>query len=304
MPTRPARLRRLLESPALAFLMEAHNALERAHRRGGRLRRHLGERSLDRRRRSAFATPTKRVDAGARCRSSSWPTRPTSPILLDGDTGYGNFNNVRRLVAKLEQRGIAGVCLEDKLFPKTNSFLHGEAQPLAAVDEFCGRIRAARTRSAIPTSSSWRAPRRSSPATGWPRRCVRARGATPMPAPTRFSSTARSGHRMRCCRSSRRGTGRCRCVVVPTKYCDTPTARVSSGRVCRADLGQPPAAREHRGDAGSGGADLRRSSPSAGIEPAIAPMAEVFRLQRVDELESAEQRYLSSPPPVRPAVNQ
>src|SRR5215212_10022590 len=55
------------------------------------------------------------------------------PILVDGDTGYGNFNNVRRLIAKLEQRGIAGVCLEDKLFPKTNSFLHGETQPLAAI---------------------------------------------------------------------------------------------------------------------------------------------------------------------------
>lgn len=45
------------------------------------------------------------------------------PILVDGDTGYGNFNNARRLVRKLEQRGIAGVCLEDKVFPKTNSLL-------------------------------------------------------------------------------------------------------------------------------------------------------------------------------------
>src|SRR6059058_6604410 len=45
------------------------------------------------------------------------------PILLDGDTGYGNFNSARRLVQKLESRGIAGVCMEDKLFPKTNSFL-------------------------------------------------------------------------------------------------------------------------------------------------------------------------------------
>lgn len=27
----------------------------------------------------------------------------TLPILLDGDTGYGNFNNMRRLVRKLEQ---------------------------------------------------------------------------------------------------------------------------------------------------------------------------------------------------------
>ena len=31
------------------------------------------------------------------------------PILVDGDTGYGNFNNMRRVVRKLCQRGIAGI---------------------------------------------------------------------------------------------------------------------------------------------------------------------------------------------------
>ncbi|NES86882.1 MAG: phosphoenolpyruvate mutase, partial [Moorea sp. SIO2B7] len=66
------------------------------------------------------------------------------PILLDGDTGYGNFNNVQRLVKKLEQRGVAGVCIEDKLFPKTNSFIKGTAQPLADMEEFCGKIKAAK----------------------------------------------------------------------------------------------------------------------------------------------------------------
>jgi phosphoenolpyruvate phosphomutase len=66
------------------------------------------------------------------------------PILLDGDTGYGNFNNARRLVRKLEQRSIAGVCFEDKLFPKTNSFIDGTRQELAAIDEFCGKLRAAK----------------------------------------------------------------------------------------------------------------------------------------------------------------
>ena len=35
------------------------------------------------------------------------------PILVDADTGYGNFNNVRRLVCKLEQRQVAGMCIED-----------------------------------------------------------------------------------------------------------------------------------------------------------------------------------------------
>jgi phosphoenolpyruvate phosphomutase len=63
------------------------------------------------------------------------------PILVDGDTGHGNFNNIRRFVRKLCERGLAGVCIEDKLFPKTNSFI-GEGQELADIDEFCGRIKA------------------------------------------------------------------------------------------------------------------------------------------------------------------
>ncbi len=64
------------------------------------------------------------------------------PILLDGDTGYGDFNNMRRLVRKLGQIGVAGVCIEDKLFPKTNSFIKGEQQPLEDIQTFCGKIRA------------------------------------------------------------------------------------------------------------------------------------------------------------------
>src|SRR5688500_3103335 len=81
-------------------------------------------------------------------------------ILVDGDTGllseprksavfahfisvgYGNFNNARRLVRKLEQRGIAGMCIEDKIFPKTNSFLEGPGQSLVTVDEFSRKISA------------------------------------------------------------------------------------------------------------------------------------------------------------------
>ena len=63
------------------------------------------------------------------------------PILVDGDTGHGNFNNMRRFVKKLCQRNIAGVCIEDKIFPKTNSFIE-QNQPLATIEEFCGKIKA------------------------------------------------------------------------------------------------------------------------------------------------------------------
>src|SRR2546422_8706093 len=77
----------------------------------------------------------------------------TIPILLDGDTGYGNFNNMQRLVRKLEQRHIASVCIEDKLFPKTNSFIKGGAQPLADMQEFCGKIKAGKDAQTDPDFS-------------------------------------------------------------------------------------------------------------------------------------------------------
>ena len=113
------------------------------------------------------------------------------PILLDGDTGYGNFNNVRRLVRKLEQRGIAGVCIEDKLFPKTNSFINGEAQPLADMDEFCGKIKAGKD--AQPSDDFCVVARVEAFIAGWglTRRCAAPRRTTRR-APTRSSSTAAS----------------------------------------------------------------------------------------------------------------
>ncbi|MGJ7548828.1 phosphoenolpyruvate mutase [Pseudomonas alloputida] len=64
------------------------------------------------------------------------------PVLFDGDSGFGNFNNVRHIVKRLSHYGIAGVSLEDKQFPKMNSFVSQE-HALSSVDEFCGKIKAA-----------------------------------------------------------------------------------------------------------------------------------------------------------------
>lgn len=63
------------------------------------------------------------------------------PILVDGDTGYGNFNNARIFVKKLCSMGVAGVVYEDKLFPKMNSFVSAE-HSLVDIDNFCGKIKA------------------------------------------------------------------------------------------------------------------------------------------------------------------
>ena len=65
------------------------------------------------------------------------------PVIADCDTGYGNSNNVIHLVKKYEAAEIAAVCIEDKLFPKVNSFIPGR-QELASIAEFIGKILAAK----------------------------------------------------------------------------------------------------------------------------------------------------------------
>lgn len=139
-PRKSARLRALIEGPEMGFLMEAHDGLS------AKIAQEAGF--------NAVWASGLSMSAALGVRDSneaSWTQvlevlefmadATTIPILMDGDTGYGNFNNVRRLVAKLCQRGIAGACIEDKLFPKTNSFI-GHGQPLADMEEFCGKIKA------------------------------------------------------------------------------------------------------------------------------------------------------------------
>ncbi|MGW7437536.1 isocitrate lyase/phosphoenolpyruvate mutase family protein [Streptomyces sp. NPDC054849] len=62
------------------------------------------------------------------------------PLLADCDTGFGGKINVVRTVQQFEAAGIAGVCFEDKVFPKRNSFLAG--QNLEDAQDFAGRIEA------------------------------------------------------------------------------------------------------------------------------------------------------------------
>lgn len=71
------------------------------------------------------------------------------PIICDCDSGYGNVNNVIRMVKEYERNGMAGICIEDKQFPKLNSFIDGP-QKLTPIDEFAGKIRAAKDTQSDP----------------------------------------------------------------------------------------------------------------------------------------------------------
>ncbi len=66
------------------------------------------------------------------------------PIIIDADTGYGNANNVMYAVKQFEAAGLAAMSMEDKKFPKDNSLLAGGRQELARIEEFCGKIKAAK----------------------------------------------------------------------------------------------------------------------------------------------------------------
>ena len=65
------------------------------------------------------------------------------PVIADCDTGYGDATNVRYLVKKYESAGIAGICIEDKTFPKQNSLLEGGNNQLLSEKDFAAKILAA-----------------------------------------------------------------------------------------------------------------------------------------------------------------
>lgn len=44
------------------------------------------------------------------------------PVVIDADTGFGSLNSIGRMIAECEALGLAGICIEDKKFPKANSF--------------------------------------------------------------------------------------------------------------------------------------------------------------------------------------
>lgn len=66
------------------------------------------------------------------------------PVIADCDNGFGNAINVMRTVEEYEQAGIAGISIEDNIFPKRCSFYTGVQRELVPVEEHVGKIRAAK----------------------------------------------------------------------------------------------------------------------------------------------------------------
>lgn len=67
--------------------------------------------------------------------------RVTLPLIVDGDTGFGNALNVQRTVRTFERMGAAAIQLEDQTMPKRCGHLNGKN--LVSTGEMIGKIKAA-----------------------------------------------------------------------------------------------------------------------------------------------------------------
>jgi phosphoenolpyruvate phosphomutase len=214
----------------------------------------------------------------------------TIPMMLDSDTGFGNFNNVRRLVRKLEQRGVAAMCIEDKLFPKTNSFIRGETQPLADVAEFAGKIRAAKDTQSDPDFCV--VARVEALIAGWGlEEALRRANAYVEAGADAILMHSKKSTIDEVAEFVQAWDGRAPVVIVPTMYFDTPTQvfeDLGISLVIWANhmLRSSVAAMQHTA------ARVRREQSVAGIEGEIVSVKEIFRLQDAEELQQAETRYL------------
>lgn len=282
------RLKQLIQSPTLDFLMEAHNGLS------AKIVEEAGFQGI-------WASGLAMSAAmGVRdCNEASWTQIldilewmndvSTIPILLDGDTGYGNFNNARRLVQKLEQRQIAGVCIEDKQFPKNNSFIEG-AQPLASIDEFCGKIRAMKDQQSdddfvvVARVEAFIA--------GWGlvEALKRAEAYRQAGADAILIHSKRQDHE-EIQAFMDEWQNRHPVIVVPTKYYQTPTSVLQQLGIhviiwANHNLRASILAMQQISE------QIWQDQSLMAAEKRVSPLSEVFRLQNMEELKHAEQKYL------------
>ncbi len=285
------QLKQLLHSPGLEFLMEAHNGLS------AKIVEEVGFKGIWASGLSISASMGVRDNNEA-----SWTQvldiiefmsdATTIPILLDGDTGYGNFNNARRLVKKLEQLNIAGVCVEDKLFPKTNSFINGEAQPLASIEEFCGKIKAMKDTQAdddfivVARVEAFIA--------GWGlEEALKRAEAYRQAGADAILIHSKQAHFKEIGAFMTEWSERHPVVIVPTKYYTTPASefrRLGVNTVIWANHNLRASLTAMRNIS----EQILKDESLIQVEKSIASVSDIFRLQNIEELQKAEGKYLPS----------
>ena len=137
-----AQLRRLIDRPGIARFIGAHNAIgAKVAERAGFDGVWSGSFEISASHGVPDASILGQSDHLEAAREMA--AAVDVPVLVDCDTGYGEATQFAHAVRQFEAAGIAGVCIEDKLFPKLNSFVPGR-QSLAPVEDFLDKLDAGR----------------------------------------------------------------------------------------------------------------------------------------------------------------
>ncbi|OBP80024.1 phosphoenolpyruvate mutase [Mesorhizobium loti] len=281
-------LRRMIASGELAFAMEAHDGLSAAiaERAGFKalwasglsISSSLGYRDANE------ASWSQLVDVVERISDTV-----DIPVLVDGDSGFGNFNNARLVARKLRQHGASGICLEDTAFPKMNSFI-GDRHPLADIPEFCGRLKAVKDQ--VPDAEFVLVARIEALIAGREEDEALARAQAYAEAGAdAILIHSRKSNAEQIFAFTRAWQNRLPVVIVPTKYYRTPVsayraAGISTVIWANHNMRAAISAMRQVCDR------ILREESIAGIEDEVATLDELFDLLNYQELSAAEEKYL------------
>ncbi|AEG57301.1 isocitrate lyase/phosphoenolpyruvate mutase family protein [Sinorhizobium meliloti] len=217
--------------------------------------------------------------------------RSSLPIVADIDTGYGNAINVIHAISEYERAGASAVVIEDKTFPKVTSLVDGGRQELLRIEEFQGKIEAcintrrdpdflviARTEALIAGLGEEEALKRA--------RAYEAAGAdmilihSKKKEPSEIESFARAWD------------GNVPLTVVPNAYPELDASRIEAlGNIRMVIYGNYGV----RAATAAMQTAFRRIIADGGVQNVhkdIAPVEEIFRLQRTDETKVNERAFL------------
>ncbi|QKC92428.1 phosphoenolpyruvate mutase [Mesorhizobium sp. NZP2234] len=281
-------LRRMIASSELAFAMEAHDGLSAAiaERAGFKalwasglsISSSLGYRDANE------ASWSQVVDVVERITDTV-----DIPVLVDGDSGFGNFNNARMVARKLRQHGASGICLEDTAFPKMNSFV-GDRHPLADIPEFCGRLKAVKDQ--VPDAEFVLVARIEALIAGHGEDEALARAQAYAEAGAdAILIHSRKSNAEQIFAFTRAWQNRLPVVIVPTKYYRTTVsayraAGISTVIWANHNMRAAISAMRQVCDR------ILREESIAGIEDEVATLDELFDLLNYQELSAAEEKYL------------
>ena len=292
--TKGNKLRDLLESNKLEFIMEAHNGLS------AKIVEETGF--------SGIWGSGLSISAAHGVRDNnelSWTdvvdtmkymSNATSvPILLDADTGYGNYNNFVQVLKELVKHDVGGVAIEDKLFPKTNSFIDGEKQKLADPDEFAGKIKAGKDfLKSIGREDFVIISRVESFITGYDLddALMRARkyAAAGVDA-ILMHSKIQDESQIESFMNAWNKESKVPVVIVPTKYYKTPSSKFQElgvSLVIWANHNMRSCIKAMQETSQT----IFEEQSLLSIEENVAPLKDVFRLQNADELKDTDKKYL------------